>query len=200
MRARISATWPRMPTRDVFLLNLFQCPGRTLLIATTPSWAPGRRTRRARHFACQSRIPASFAMGFIPAITLRIYPTSPSHSPSYRPLAPIPPPPAQASTPAEPPHAINAVPRLSSRSSQLLIRRAFIERGNGVGINQVSPVAVNLSKGRQFSFAGELLIARARPLTKRNSQARLNGIVSLASRCKRERERERHTAASREMM
>ena len=45
-----------------------------------------------QRFACQSRIPASFAMGFIPAITLRIYPPPPvsvSPLPPSRPFLPF---------------------------------------------------------------------------------------------------------------
>lgn len=165
MRARISATWPRMPTRDVFLLNLFQCPGRrTLLIATTPCWAPGRRTLRSTTL----RLPVTYSC----IICYGFHTSHNSTDISTPPPLPLPrtnsPPRSPAFDPAES-RAINAALRLSSRSLQLLIRRAFIERRNGVGINQVSPVAVNLSKGRQFSFASELLIAR-RPLTKRNSQ------------------------------
>lgn len=42
-------------------------PGQGASRRAGPDWQRGR-------FACQSRMPASFAMGFIPAITLRIYP------------------------------------------------------------------------------------------------------------------------------
>lgn len=65
---------PHVRCATPFLLNLFRSC--TLLIAAMPKGLAGEfgPSYPSSRFARRSRIPASFAMGFIPAITPRIYP------------------------------------------------------------------------------------------------------------------------------